>query len=29
MGSEKARKLQEVLDALQEKYGSDVVKRGK
>jgi DNA polymerase-4 len=28
-GSEKARKLQEVLDALQEKYGSDVVKRGK
>ena len=27
-GSEKSRKLQEVVDALQEKYGSDVVKRG-
>jgi DNA polymerase-4 len=29
MDSEKARKLQEVLDELQEKYGRDVIKRGK
>jgi DNA polymerase-4 len=27
--SEKSRKLQEVLDALQDKYGKDVIKRGK
>ncbi len=27
-GTEKSRKLQEVVDALQEKYGSEVVKRG-
>jgi len=29
MDSEKLRKLQEVLDELQEKYGKDVIKRGK
>jgi DNA polymerase IV len=28
MGSEKERKLQEVLDELQEKYGKNVIKRG-
>jgi DNA polymerase-4 len=28
MDSEKSRKLQDVLDALQEKYGKDVIKRG-
>ena len=26
--SEKSRKIQEVLDTLQEKYGKDVIKRG-
>jgi hypothetical protein len=28
-GTEKARKLQEVLDELKEKYGDDAIKRGK
>ena len=28
LDSEKSRKLQEILDALQEKYGKDVIKRG-
>jgi hypothetical protein len=27
-GSEKSRKLQEVMDALQEKYGRDVIHKG-
>jgi hypothetical protein len=27
-GSEKSRKLQEVVDELQEKYGRNVIKRG-
>jgi hypothetical protein len=29
MDSEKALKIQQVLDELQEKYGKDVIKRGK
>jgi DNA polymerase-4 len=28
VGSEKSRKLQEVVDSLQEKYGKDVIHRG-
>jgi hypothetical protein len=28
MDSERSRKLQDVLDELQEKYGKDVIKRG-
>jgi hypothetical protein len=28
MESEKERKLQEIVDALQEKYGKNVIKRG-